>query len=431
MFYRLIFFSYVFVGLLIYGQANEVMAKEENVGLSNIGRIKNDRILIEREIDLNGNVLILPRNKILCAKGGLLKNGTLIGNETQIEARGNVFDNVTIRGTWNVPKISTRLFANLNYVNSLKDVFALTNSKYHNRVIIEEGDYYVKANKGADVCLPVSSNTDVILNGTIHLVANAYKHYYILNIKGKNIKVRGKGSIIGDRKSHTGNEGEWGMGINLKGAINATISGLTIKDCWGDCIYVGGSSRNVVIENCKLDGGRRQGISITKANGVKITNCLITNVKGANPQFAIDVEPNSKDSVDNILIEKVTARNCKGGFLVMRKPQKSGKNTPFIGGVVIRNCKVLNQVKHPVIIKRCESAKIERCTLNTISNNAAISVNGVGAVVVNDNVIYKNSGGLLEKAISGVKKLYSKEETAINIVRTKNIINNNNRIYQR
>lgn len=417
---------------MIYSQANEVTAKEENVGLLNIGRIKNDRILIEREIDLNGNVLILPRNKILCAKGGILKNGTLIGNETQIEARGNVFDNVTIRGIWNIPKISTRLFANLNYVNSLKDVFALTNSKYHNRVIIEEGDYYVKANKGADVCLPVSSNTDVILNGTIHLVANAYKHYYILNIKGKNIKVRGKGSIIGDRKSHTGNEGEWGMGINLKGAINTTISGLTIKDCWGDCIYVVGNSRNVLIERCKLDHGRRQGISITKANGVTIRNCTITNVSGKAPEYAIDIEPNSKDSVDNILIESVIVRDCEGGFLATRRNQKDGAKTLWIGSVTIRNCDVKCKKKYPLRVKRCNRVEVNKSKLYAPDGLQPISITYSGEAIVHNNIV-SYCYDMLDKATNGLRDLVGKgKKLPIDIRKTnKQSVKNNRSIARR
>lgn len=247
-------------------------------------------------------------------KHGVIKNGILIGNNTRINAEGTLFEKVTIKGVWNVPEISTTLFADLSYENALRDVVALANPKVKNRIVIEKGEYKVKAEQKAKVCVPLCSNTDFILKGTIHLEPNEFKHYYIIQANGKNIRIRGNGTIIGDKHTHTGKEGEWGMGIILNGAMNATISGLTIKDCWGDCIYVGGNSRNVIIENCKIDGGRRQGISVTKANGVTIRNCVITNFSGTNPQYAIYVEPNRRDSVDNILIENVTVRDCEGGF---------------------------------------------------------------------------------------------------------------------
>lgn len=406
--------------------SNKVIATDL-ITYQKLGRMDKGVLLIEHDINLKGRVCKLPPNMTLGSKGGVLRNGTIVGNNTKIQNNNALFDNITIKGTWNVPQISTRLFVNLKRENALKNVFALTNPKYPNMVIIEEGDYYVKANKGADVCLSVSSNTDLTLNGTIHLVANAYKHYYILNIKGKNIKVRGKGSIIGDRKSHTGNEGEWGMGINLKGAVNATISGLTIKDCWGDCIYVGGNSKNVIIENYTLDGGRRQGISITKANGVIIRNCTITNVGGTAPEYAIDIEPNSKDSVDNILIDNVKVRDCEGGFLVVHGAPKNGSKTPWIGNVAIRNCDVKCKQKFPVRVKRCEKIEIKECKLYAPDGVSAISVTYSGdAIVHNNDVSYYYN--IVDKATNGLRDLVGKgKKLPIDIRKTNKQSVKNNR----
>lgn len=412
-------------------QEQEIVVADK-VEASVLGRNEGNRIIIDKNVDLKGRECKIPAGKMLVFKGGRIKNGILKGDMTKIECKGKAFDRVTIKGSWNVPEISTKFFADLSYENSLQNVVALANPKVQNRIVIEKGDYYVKANKGADVCLPVSSNTDVILNGTIHLVANAYKHYYILNIKGKNIKVRGKGSIIGDRKSHTGNEGEWGMGINLKGAINATISGLTIKDCWGDCIYVGGNSRNVIIENCKIDGGRRQGISVTKANGVTIRNCTITNVGGTAPEYAIDVEPNKRDSVDNILIDNVKVRDCEGGILVVHGAPKDGAKTPWTGDVTIRNCDVRCRKMYPVRVVRCEKIEIDRCTLYAPDGLSAITVAGAGnAIVQNNNIsVYYN---LVDKAKNELRELIGKgKKFPIDIRKTgKQSVKNNKSIARR
>ena len=271
---------------------------------------------------------------------------------------------------------------------------ALAHPKVKNRIMIEKGDYKVMVEQKAKVCVPLCSNTDFILKGTIRLTPNNLKSCDIIQAKGENITIKGNGTIIGDKHTHTGKEGEWGMGINLKGAVNATISGLTIKDCWGDCIYVGGNSRNVLIEKCKLDHGRRQGISVTKADGVTIRNCTITNVNGTNPQYAIDIEPNKRDSVDNILIENVTVKDCEGGFKTTRGVKKNGARTPWIGKVIIKNCRVSSKSKVPVVIKRCEEVKIEKCSFYAQKGKrlmgkgvAPIYVKAIGQSIVKNNKV--------------------------------------------
>ena len=379
----------------------------DKVDASLLGRNEDNRIIVDKNVDLKGCECKIPAGRTLVFKGGLIKNGILNGNMTKIECKGKAFDKVTIKGSWNVPEISTKLFAYLKYENSLRDVVALANPKVKNRIVIEKGDYQVRASEKAKVCIPICSNTEVILKGTIRLAPNDLKSYHIIRVKGKNINIRGNGTIIGDKHIHTGKEGEWGMGINLKGAINATISGVTIKDCWGDCIYVGGNSRNVTIESCKIDGGRRQGISVTKANGVTIRNCIITNVSGTNPQYAIDIEPNKRDSVDNILIEDVTVRDCEGGILVVHGAPKDGAKTPWTGNVTIRNCDVKCKKMYPVRVVRCEKIEIDRCTLYAPDGLSAITVAGAGnAIVQNNNIsVYYN---LVDKAKNELRELIGK-----------------------
>lgn len=400
------------------------------VSYKNIGRVEKKRIVIERDINLGGGECRLPQGMTLVFDGGILKNGTVYGSDTKISSIGAAFDRVTIKGTWNVRNISTKLFVDLGYENSLKDVFALASPKVKNTIIIEKGDYIVKALKNGDVCLPVCDNTELIINGTISLAPNDFKHYYILNVKGKNINIRGRGSIIGDRRLHTGSDGQWGMGINLKGAVNTTISGLTIKDCWGDCIYVGGMSKNVLIEKCTLDGGRRQGISITKANGVTIRNSTITNVSGTNPQYAIDVEPNRRDSVDNVKIENVTIKDCEGGFLVTCRAREKGNKTPWIGSVSITDCDVSCKKKYPVRVKRCEKIDITKCNLYAPDDMSAVSITNVGIALITNNNVSVNYG-LIHNIKSELMELVGKgKNNPIDIRKTNRTIVRQNRISQ-
>lgn len=395
-----------------------------------LGRIEGSYIIIDKVVDLKERTCKIPARRTLVFKGGLVKNGILIGNMTKIECKGKAFNRVTIKGTWDVSEISTNLFATLDYENSLRDVVALAHPKVQNRIVIEKGDYKVRAEKSSDVCVPICSNTDFILKGTIRLAPNDLKACNIIQAKGENINIEGNGTIIGDKHTHTGTEGEWGMGINLKGAVNATVSGLTIKDCWGDCIYVGGNSRNVLIEKCKLDHGRRQGISITKANGVTIRNCTITNVSGTNPQYAIDIEPNRRDSVDNVLIVNVTVKDCEGGFKTTRGNPDEGSTIPWIGRVTIRNCQVSSKSKRPINVKKCEEVKIERCNLDVMKGWSAISVTETRNAVVQNNTA-NIKGNVLEKAKNRAKKLLGEVADPIHVKTTGQSIVKNNKVVEK
>lgn len=395
-----------------------------------LGTVDGDKIIINKDVDLKGNICKIPAEKTLVFKGGLIKNGVLHGSMTKIECKGKAFNRVTIKGSWDIPEISTKLFADLSYENSLRDVVSLAHPKVKNKIVIEKSEYKVRAEKKPNVCIPICSNTDFIFKGIIRLVANNLRGYNIIQAKGKNINIKGNGTIIGDKHTHTGTEGEWGMGIDLNEAINTTVSGLTIKDCWGDCIYVGGNSRNVLIEKCVLDHGRRQGVSVTKANGVIIRNCTITNVGGTAPEYAIDIEPNRPDSVDNILIENVTVKKCEGGFDVTRKKTKYGARTPWIGNVVIKNSKVFSKSKVPIVVRRCENIKIEKCYLYAQKGWTAITIMEAGKAVVKNNTA-SIDGSIIEKTINGAKRLVGKGADPIHVKTTGKSIVKNNKVVER
>lgn len=382
----LIYLSFLLCSSCGYSNTNSGMLEglpiaTDTVSFDVLGQLKNGVILIDDIVDLKNKACLLPSNITLRFKEGCIQNGTLIGNETKIRASKKCFNRVKIEGTWNVPVIKSSLFYDLTYDNALKDVVALANPEVKNKIIIEKGKYQVTAYRNGDVCLPLCSHTDFVLNGTITLTPNNYTNYYIIQAEGNNIKIHGNGSIIGDKHTHTGNKGEWGMGINLKQAHHVSIYGLTIKDCWGDCIYVGTESSNVKIRDCKLDNGRRQGISITSANGVKISNCTISNVYGTAPEYAIDVEPNKDQIVDNVTIKNVSVNNCKGGFLVW-----GGAPNAKIGTVSIKNCSIETTQKRAIQLVKCTYAKVNKCIIKS-SHKDPIYHEKVGEAVIRNTKI--------------------------------------------
>ncbi len=404
----------------------------DSVSFIHLGTIDKNTILVEHDVNLNGGVCQLPKGMSLYQKGGVISNGTLIGNGTEIKGRGIIFDKIIIKGNWNVPDISTRLFANLDDVNSLRQVVALAHPNVKNIITIEKGNYQVKAEKDADVCIPLCSNTNFVLNGSVRLEPNDFAKSDIIQVKGENIHISGNGIIKGDKFSHTGEKGEWGMGINFKGATNSSVSGLTIQECWGDCIYVGGKSNNILIEKCKLNHGRRQGMSVTKADGVTIRDCKITKVKGTSPQYAIDIEPNRWDSVNHVLIENVQVEDCMGGFYVTRHVRKEGAKKPWVGNVTIRDCEVHALRRMPIRVKRCdEEFKMEGCTIHALRGGAAISIVDAESAEIRDNkVIWKK--GFSDAAVNAAKKALDKKiPKPISISNVTHCVNKNNQILKR
>ena len=256
------------------------------------------------------------------------------------------------------------------------------------RLVIAEGMYLLQVKQKSRTCLIIGDNTELVIDGTLQLAPNDYKSYDIIRVVGSHVKILGKGSIVGDRYAHTGHEGEWGMGIRLKGSRNVTIKDLTIADCWGDCIYIGGDCKNIRIDDCLLRGSRRQGISITKADRVTIANCRIANISGTNPQYAIDIEPNEGCTVDNVLIKNVTVTGCEGGFRAIA--WKKEKRNVRIGRVEIQNCNVMARSRKTIQFVGCEQSIVKDCVIKTRKGESPIYTRKVGHLFEKNNkVIYK------------------------------------------
>lgn len=326
--------------------------------LSKLSFKEGKTTVIKNVVDMKGEVLLLPKNVTLkFEKGGCLKNGSITAANTSITGyKQGVFDGVKIAGEWNVKYIRTDMFKNLSQLNSLQNVFALASEKIDNVILIKEGIYKVAAKRNGETILSVHSNTEVIINGSIMMQPNGFTNYYIVGLKGENIMLHGRGKIIGDKHTHKGTKGEWGMGVLLTQCNNVDIYDLTIKDCWGDCLYIGTKSTNVRINNCTLDHGRRQGISITSAGTVLIENCVISNVGGAAPEYAIDVEPNKNDTVDSVIIRNVKSIDCKGGFLTW-----GGAKNCVIKNVELYDCYVKGASKPDYAFNTSYSIKVVNC----------------------------------------------------------------------
>ena len=314
--------------------------------------------MVTKSIDLNGDTLPLPQGVVLDFAGGKIKNGVIIGNQTKLQGSfENIFDNVVISGTWIVPEASTDMFVNRYNETTLKSLLAFSNPEVNNKIVIKEGVYPVNIEKPWSSALRVNSHTDLIIDGSIRLMPNSHSGCDILFIQGNDINILGRGQIIGDKINHHGTEGEWGMGIRLYQASSVQIVGLQVRDCWGDCIYIGGKSKDIIINGCVLGNSRRQGISITSANNVSIQDCIISNIFGTPPQLGIDIEPNEGGIVKDILISNVSILSCYGGLSVATWSKNS-----IINNVSIRGC-IIKNIEHqfPIRVYGASGVSVQGC----------------------------------------------------------------------
>lgn len=284
--------------------------------------------------------------------------------------------------------ISIILFLSCLFAPLQSDVKVVPSNGGHianGRYVIPEGEHVVKITKEKGAWLTVGDNTELVIDGNIQLDGNGLSSCDIIRVTGRNVRIHGKGSITGDRRTHKGKDGEWGMGIRLHGANDVTLEGLTISDCWGDCIYIGGKTERVTIDGCVLRGSRRQGISITNANCVTVSDCRIANISGTNPQYAIDIEPNKRCVVDSILIKNIIVSNCEGGIRAIIGKKEVGYAR--IGKVEILDCHVMANSRHTIHFAGCDQATVSDCMIETRKGEKPILSRLVGKLTEKNNKV--------------------------------------------
>jgi hypothetical protein len=172
--------------------------------------------------------------------------------------------------------------------------------------------------------LSILSNRVVLFGANSKLIMkpNSLSNYQILRIfDANNVKIFFP-VVVGDRNSHIGNSGEWGMGISIASSSNVQIINPKVSNCWGDGIYIGKinekNNRGINIYYPQVDNNRRNGISVASATNVLIKHPLVSNSNGTEPMAAIDLEPNeNNDDLNNITIDKPITFNSKRGVMIV------------------------------------------------------------------------------------------------------------------
>ena len=217
-----------------------------------------------------------------------------------------------------------------------------------------------------------------------------------------NVTVRG-GTIIGERASHLGQGGEGGHGIRILGSSDVTIRGVTVKDCWGDGIYVARSapyqaakfakhlySERVTISKCVARNNRRQGLSIVACVGALVENSEFTDTNGTAPQSGIDLEPNRDCMVSDVVIRNcLFARNAGNGLQLCGNDIYGGTLTRI---TVEGNRSAENAQSGSFILRGTSEVRVQGNTFERNSQNG-VRLQQVTYVDVESNVLRQNSRG--------------------------------------
>jgi hypothetical protein len=373
--------------------------------------------IIQYDYDLNQQSITIPANSVLLFEGGSISNGTITGTNTRIGATKELIfgEGISIAGTWNIERIYSSNFK----VNPTNCYPALSNlPKFSNgvdklTVEITEGDYNVTFPANNSSLLELNNNTDLIVNGNINVNTNNYPRYNVILVSNvTNVTVTGTGVLKGDCDTHipnpSGGADELGMGIKVGGGKNISISGVTIKNMWGDGIYVtagyypipegvDGDSKNVLIENIITDSNRRNNVTFESSVNVTIKNSVIKNagtINGTAPKYGIDIEPIANFNISNITIDSCSFSGNVEGAILTTTP---GSLTGVYENIYLKNLSIPDKVSLQEANFYIESCKLDTLNFIThkpinISNSEIVLVSNseYGLYIVNSIVSIKD-----------------------------------------
>ena len=172
-------------------------------------------------------------------------------------------------------------------------------------------------------------------DAVLEAIPNMKPIYFVVSlIHANNVTIIG-GVIRGEREQHVNISGErggqWGHALAMWESKNIIIKDLTVRDSWGDGIYIGDpdnlGSDNISICNVTAYNNRRQGLSITGANNVLVANSRFLATNGHQPKSGIDIEPYDDHKVTNVTIRNCEFRYNEGmGILVYRVTSENKNN---------------------------------------------------------------------------------------------------------
>ena len=183
------------------------------------------------------------------------------------------------------------------------------------------------------------------------------------------------------------------------------ISDLHVSRCTGDGIYIGGgtgsflgdyseANKNIVLCDIVSDDNRRQGVSITYADGVLIRDCVFSNTgktEAVSPGCGLDIEPNEGQAVRNVTISNCRFLNNNKILDVSIGGYRSEGDRCNVEGITMENC----EVSGPLSV-RSGSVTLRNCSMATLSLHLAKMPKGK---VVFDHCQIKDGSGVTIRSV--------------------------------
>ena len=339
--------------------------------------VKGGSCKIKKKVNLEGGTLELPKGvSLVFTTTGMIKNGTIIGNFNSLNGSSKkIFDNIEIKGTWNVAKINSRMFVNCSSSRLFSNLTNLSSDRYYNLIVIED-EFIVDIPLWTSY-LVLKSNTDLYLKANIKAMPSPHKGGWLITVKGKNIRIFGGGNLLqGDVLEQRDNRPQCLHAIFVdRTSSNVLIEDLVMQYFWGDGISSQGS--DVVYKKLEVRYNGRQGISITNGERVFISNCFfhdmgfagINEAKG--PGAGIDIEPGNDMNVDDVVISECVIINNYKYF------------HGYVNDLEIYNTKKIN-------------LKVQNCIIGGLYLGSCENIEL-------DNTIIKESVYFINDSIAGIK----------------------------
>jgi hypothetical protein len=137
-------------------------------------------------------------------------------------------------------------------------------------------------------------------------------------------------------------DAQWRHALSLRETLRTRVSGLSIEGAGGDGIYIGQRSgrpvpEDLVLEDLRIRGCYRQGISVVSARGLRILRCDISGTSGHLPGAGIDFEPNSElFGFEDCLVSSCSVHGNAGPALQVYLATRSAEERAV--SIEIRDC---------------------------------------------------------------------------------------------
>lgn len=378
--------------------------KCRNVLTQAMMKAEKSAYIIKFDYDLGGDTINVPKNSSLVFKGGSLKNGTLVGQNTTIinESNRPLFKNITFCGNFFQRTIYSDWFEYDNLCDLFDAIQVLATSNILTNVIVTKMTVsylpIVRGNYQGDktsYLFKIPSNTHVdFCDSELTLAPNDISFFYAIYIQdAANVEIKNL-TLIGDIEGHTPTQfDEYSHGIYIYASKDVRIENVHSLKFWGDGMGISGYSdptkpvnTNIIVKDCRFENNRRQGCSISKGDNILFENCDFLNtgtIKSTSPSAGVDIEPNNGEDV----IKRIVFKKCNflgnegnyGGLLIMtarlnydinaeaiilRNCEIDGVHQYGRGGGYFKSCIIHNDMNRNNCLNASKNQTVEDCTID-------------------------------------------------------------------